>query len=57
MDDEIKEILEKRGFKHVSEWNDNGTECNLFRCGDSIVKIEYTEVADEEILEMIGGGD
>jgi hypothetical protein len=57
MDREIKELLESKGFKHVSEWNDNGTECNIFRNGSDILKIEYTEDADEEILEEIGEGE
>jgi len=52
----LKEIIEGKGFRHISDWDDNGTECNLFCNGNDIIKIEYLPDADEETLEECGYG-
>ena len=55
LDKEVKESIERKGYKEMNSWNENGTDVTLFLKGGNILKIELTEDADEEILKELRG--
>ena len=53
MDEEIKTLLESRGFEHIIETSFNGTETNFFLHGTSVIRISYTEDEDQEVIDEL----